>query len=53
MTTIENQSRRVANWFGHSRRSTELAALSDRALQDIGLLRYQSPAETCKPFWMA
>jgi uncharacterized protein YjiS (DUF1127 family) len=53
MTTITNQTRRIADWLSHSRPRTELAALSDRALQDIGLMRYRPVSETCKPFWMA
>lgn len=53
MTTITNQTRRIANWLGHSRPHTDLTALSDRALQDIGLVPYKPDTEACKPFWMA
>ncbi len=53
MTTITKQTRRVANWLSRSAAVTELNALSDRALQDVGLVRYQPAIEACKPFWMA
>ncbi len=53
MTTIRNQTRRIANWLNTSRSHTDLTALSDRALHDIGLVRRQPATEACKPFWMA
>jgi uncharacterized protein YjiS (DUF1127 family) len=53
MTTITKQTCRVANWLSRSPLPKELTALSDRALQDIGLVRYQPAIEACKPFWMA
>ena len=68
MTTIEPevwlvQTRRALHWsrvkidFVEWRRRTrlrhELAELSDRGLQDIGMARATAGFETAKPFWMA
>lgn len=52
MTTITKQTRRVANWLTRSHLPRELAALSDRALRDIGLARSRPAIEACRPFWM-
>ena len=38
-------------WKRHSGR-VQLADLSDRNLQDIGLTRSKPPFDTVKPFWM-
>jgi len=53
MTTINRQTQRIANWLTRTTFRSELTALSDRALQDIGLSRRHLSVEACKPFWMA
>jgi len=53
MTTINRQTQRIANWLTRATIRSELTALSDRALQDIGLSRRHLSVEACKPFWMA
>ncbi len=49
MTTINRHTEHIATWL----RRRELADLSDRALQDIGVSRRHVGTESCKPFWMA
>jgi len=46
-------TRRFATWLTRATFRSELTALSDRALQDIGLSRRHVSVEACKPFWMA
>jgi len=54
MTAIKHQAKRIAVLFGCAMTSCgELPNLSDRALRDIGLLRYRTSDASCKPFWMA
>ena len=53
MTTIAKHTRRVANWLSRPHLPQEVVAFSDRALQDIGLVRFQPAIEACKRFWMA
>jgi len=53
MTTINRQTERIANWLSRTTFGSDLTALSDRALQDIGLSRRYVSVEGCKPFWMA
>ncbi len=53
MTTINQQTKRIATWLGRAALPRELTNLSDRALQDIGVSRRQVSAETYKPFWLA
>ena len=40
-------------WRRRAHGRTELAALSDRELRDIGLTRYDAHREIGKPFWRA
>jgi uncharacterized protein YjiS (DUF1127 family) len=53
MSTINQQTKRIATWLTRTTFRSELTALSDRALQDIGLLRRHVSIDACKPFWMA
>jgi len=54
MTAIKRQAKRIAALFDCAMTSCgELPNFSDRALQDIGLLRYRTSDVSCKPFWMA
>jgi uncharacterized protein YjiS (DUF1127 family) len=53
MTGITKQQKRIATWLRRERLRNELYSLSDRSLQDIGLLRYQSTLQACKLLWMA
>jgi len=43
----------VREWRRRSRDRRALAAMSDRALRDIGLTRYDAACEAGKPFWHA
>jgi uncharacterized protein YjiS (DUF1127 family) len=43
----------VREWRRRSRDRRALAAMSDRALRDIGLTRYDAAYEASKPFWRA
>lgn len=52
MTAINRQTQRITNWLKRAASRNELTSLSDRALEDIGLVRRRS-VETCKPFWIA
>ena len=45
--------RGVAESFRRARQRRDLAALSDHALQDIGLTRSDVDLEIGKPFWRA
>ena len=40
-------------WYQRSRQRQQLAQLSDRQLDDIGLDRTTALAEAAKPFWQA
>ena len=42
-----------AEWRHRARSRAELAMLSDRVLQDIGVSRCSAGFEASKPFWMA
>ena len=53
MSTINQLTKRIATWLARTTIRSELTALSDRALQDIGLSRRHMSVEACKPFWMA
>jgi uncharacterized protein YjiS (DUF1127 family) len=53
MTTINRQTNRIANWLSRATCRSDLNALSDRALADIGLARQRPAIEACKPFWVA
>jgi len=53
MSTINQQTKRIATWLIRAAVRSELTTLSDRALQDIGLSRRHVSVEACKPFWMA
>jgi uncharacterized protein YjiS (DUF1127 family) len=53
MTTINQQTQRIATWLSRFTASTDLATFSDRALRDIGLVRQQVGIDACKLFWMA
>jgi len=53
MTTINQQTQRIATWLRRATLRRELTNLSDRALQDIGVSRHHVSIEACKPFWMA
>jgi uncharacterized protein YjiS (DUF1127 family) len=44
--------RTLAEWHRRSHSRAELATLSDRCLQDIGLSRCTASFEAAKPFWM-
>ena len=44
--------RNLAEWRHCARSRNELASLSDRCLQDIGLSRCTADFEASKPFWM-
>jgi len=41
----------VLSWRTRAHTRTELAALDDRMLRDIGLTRADIYREYCKPFW--
>jgi uncharacterized protein YjiS (DUF1127 family) len=43
----------VGEWRRRSRDRRELAAMSNRALRDIDLTRYDVTYEASKPFWRA
>jgi uncharacterized protein YjiS (DUF1127 family) len=43
----------LTEWRRRARGRTELAALSDRELRDIGMTRYDARREIGKPFWRA
>jgi uncharacterized protein YjiS (DUF1127 family) len=43
----------IGEWRRRSRGRRELAAMGDRALQDIGVTRYDAYREAHKPFWRA
>jgi uncharacterized protein YjiS (DUF1127 family) len=43
----------VKKWSGRSRGRRELARMSGRSLQDIGLSPYDAYIEINKPFWRA
>jgi len=53
MSTINRQTARITKWLTRAIARDDLTALSDQALQDIGIVRYQLSIEACKPFWMA
>jgi uncharacterized protein YjiS (DUF1127 family) len=53
MTTISQQTKRLATWLELAKLRRELTNLSDRSLQDIGLSRRHVSIEACKPFWLA
>ena len=53
MTTINRHTKHIAIWLRRATLRRELADLSDRALQDIGVSRRHVGTECCKPFWMA
>ncbi|MCB1724842.1 MAG: DUF1127 domain-containing protein [Chromatiaceae bacterium] len=38
-------------WYARARQRSQLAALSDRQLADIGVTREQADREAAKPFW--
>ena len=40
-------------WRQRTRQRHQLAALSDRQLDDIGISREQADCEAAKPFWQA
>jgi uncharacterized protein YjiS (DUF1127 family) len=42
----------LSEWRRQACSRSELANLSDKGLQDIGLSRRPADRETCKPFWM-
>ena len=44
--------RNLAEWHRRAQSRSELATLSDRCLQDIGLSRCAADFEAFKPFWM-
>ncbi len=52
MTAINRQTQRTTHWLNRAASRNELTSLSDRALDDIGLVRRRLSVETCKPFWM-
>jgi uncharacterized protein YjiS (DUF1127 family) len=52
MTAINQQRTRIATWLKRERLRNELYGLSDRSLQDMGLIRYQAALEACKLLWM-
>ena len=52
MTAINQQRTRIATWLKCERLRNELYGLSDRSLQDMGLIRYQAALEACKLLWM-
>ena len=41
----------LASWWELARQRRDLAALDDRALQDVGLSRSDIEGEISKPFW--
>jgi uncharacterized protein YjiS (DUF1127 family) len=43
----------IGEWRRRSRGRRELAAMGDRALQDIGVTHYDAYLEARKPFWRA
>ena len=43
----------IGLWRRRSRERRELAAMSGRALQDIGITRWHACSEANKPFWRA
>ena len=43
----------IGEWRRRRRGRRELAAMGDRALQDIGSTRYDAYREAHKPFWRA
>ncbi len=54
MTAIKRQAKRIAVLFDRAMTYCgELPNLNDRALRDIGLLRYRTSEASYKPFWMA
>jgi uncharacterized protein YjiS (DUF1127 family) len=54
MTTINQQTQRIATWLSRFTASTtDLANFSDRNLRDIGLVRQHVGIDGCKLFWMA
>jgi uncharacterized protein YjiS (DUF1127 family) len=53
MSNINRQTKRIATWLIRLTARNDLTTLSNQALQDIGLVRYQPSIEACKPFWMA
>ena len=53
MTTINQQTKRIARWLTRATFRNELTSLSDRALRDIGLSRHQLNLDARKPFWIA
>jgi uncharacterized protein YjiS (DUF1127 family) len=52
MTAINQQRKRIATWLSRERLRNELYSLSDRSLQDAGLIRHQPTFEACKLLWM-
>jgi uncharacterized protein YjiS (DUF1127 family) len=52
MTAINQQRKRIATRLSRERLRNELYSLSDRSLQDMGLIRYRPTFEACKLFWM-
>ncbi len=53
MMTIHRQTKRIAAWLNRATTSSgELKHFSDRALEDVGLLRYRTNVDAYKPFWM-
>jgi uncharacterized protein YjiS (DUF1127 family) len=52
MTGITKQQKRIATWLSRERLGNELYSLSDRSLQDMGLVRYQPTLEARKLLWM-
>jgi uncharacterized protein YjiS (DUF1127 family) len=45
MTRINRQTQRITTWLSRAIPCEELTALSDRALRDIGVVRYQPTME--------
>jgi uncharacterized protein YjiS (DUF1127 family) len=43
----------IVEWRQRARSRNDLADLSDRTLQDIGMSRGTANFEAAKPFWMA
>ena len=54
MTTLNRQTKRLSIWFNRATTSIgDLKYQSDWTLQDIGLSRYRSYLDSCRPFWLA
>lgn len=50
-TSIEKTFHKISFWIERSKQRSELAALNDRMLEDIGYTRAQAQMESSKPFW--